>query len=130
MNLHYAYKFPMAPQENLPFIYYLFIVLFFIIIWQGYKIFSTSLSNYFFELLCISIFISQIVLVLQIFPLNRPMLSADRYMYLSSFFLILFASKYGFKLYKRYRTLLYTLLIGLGVYFFMYSSYLASVWHF
>jgi hypothetical protein len=88
INLHYHYPFPIRPSGSLPLTYALFSLLF-----LSFCIFFALLirksRNFYFFTLCIGIFLLQIALELQIIPMTRPAIVADRYMYLPSFGLLL-----------------------------------------
>jgi len=87
-NLHLHYPFPIRSYESLPFVYVLFSLLF-----LSFCIFLMLLvrksKDFYFYVLCLGIFLLQIFLELQIIPMTRPAIVADRYMYLPSFGLLL-----------------------------------------
>lgn len=87
-NLHYHYPYPFSSAQAFPVVYYIypFIFLSFIV----FLIRGAYRSNVFlFYLLCIGIACIEISIELQILPMTRPAIVADRYMYLPSFSLIL-----------------------------------------
>jgi hypothetical protein len=81
MNLHYHYDYPMKPGEPLPLILYLFPAITAAIAWGIFYIVKKS-KNRLIYLLFTLFTIIHLALCLQIVPLNRPAMLADRYMYL------------------------------------------------
>jgi protein O-mannosyl-transferase len=125
INLHYHYPFPISPTEPIPLMYYifpvlftLFFILFLINIWKK--------KNASFVLLCIGIFFIQISLELQVIPMTRPAIMADRYMYFPSFSLLMLVGHVFINNLSQYfkqpvpRRLL---LIGVAVVFVFFISY-------
>jgi len=81
LQLHYHYPFPMKPGERLPTEYYVYaigIVIFIIVCTFRFK----KNKNYRFYLFCSLFFLINIGLCIQVVPLSRPAMMADRYMYL------------------------------------------------
>lgn len=96
-GLHYNYDFPFEPYDITPieFKLYPFIVL--ILVLVVVHLYRKSKNKY-FNLFCICICLSQLSLELQVLPMTRPAVVADRYMYFPSITLIMaslvFISKY------------------------------------
>ncbi len=87
-NLHYHYPFPVKPNEVLPFTYYIYPVLLPAILWQFFVLIKRN-PNYMLYIFCLSIFIIHLLLCIQIVPLARAAMLADRYMYLPAIGLLL-----------------------------------------
>jgi len=88
VNLHYHYPFPIDPYQDVPFWFYLYtIFLTALLIYLSVKVYQSG-QRYFYLLLA-GIFLSQISLELQIIPMTRPAIMADRYMYLPLFALLI-----------------------------------------
>jgi len=82
ISLHYQYNYPIKPNETIPIIYYSFPIAFLVIIvFFGFFIKKHSARHlYFFWFL---FFLINIFLCIQIVPMRRPAIMADRYMYFS-----------------------------------------------
>ncbi|MFT3749320.1 MAG: glycosyltransferase family 39 protein [Agriterribacter sp.] len=88
INLHHHYVFPFLPGSKINILYILYpigFILFTFIFFISLK----GIRNKQFYLFCIFSFFIHIGLVLQIFPLTRNTVVADRYMYLPLFFILL-----------------------------------------
>lgn len=88
MGLHYHYPYPFQPLEPMPtaiYVYALFIVGIILL----FYLFLRKSPYFLLYLLCAGIFIIQIGLYIQVIPMTRPAIVADRYMYLPSFALLL-----------------------------------------
>lgn len=133
VNLHYHYPFPIRPYDPVPLSFYAFplmFVLFFIClilyIWKS--------KNFPFIFLCVGILLIQLSLELQIIPMTRPAIMADRYMYLPSFSLILLAVSWSVNsLYKKIhhflpKRLLLMFVLILFFFFVTYSEQLVFNW--
>ena len=109
VKLYYFYFFPMKIGEELPLIYWKYLVLTIIIIgfiWSKYK------QKNKLVLFGFSFFIINILLVLHLLPMPREMITADRYMYVSIIGLGLIGIWYYRLLLDRfykYKNVLYTL---------------------
>ena len=90
INLHYHYPFPMKIGSALPIVYYIFPCLTIIIGWFSYNMIKNN-TNKLFYIMCLGIFIINLLLTIQIVPLARASMLADRYMYISSIGLLLIA---------------------------------------
>lgn len=88
VQLHFHYPFPTLPGQTLPLTYYIFPFAILLMIWQLINITrkSTNSSFYFF---CAGVFILHLLLCIQIFPLDRAAMLADRYMYMPSLGLLI-----------------------------------------
>jgi len=90
VGLHYHYAYPIQPNDAIPLlmiIYPLLLVICFLFI--GYLMKSSAYKYYY--LFCFLFFVFEICLVMQIIPMTRPAVMADRYMYLPLFSLLLIA---------------------------------------
>lgn len=88
VGLHYHYTYPLQPNDAVPLlmiIYPLLLVICFIFIGALIK---SSIYKYYY-LFCFLFFAFEICLVMQIIPMTRPAVMADRYMYLPLFPLLL-----------------------------------------
>ncbi|RQO66477.1 hypothetical protein DBR43_30175 [Pedobacter sp. KBW06] len=90
IDLHYHYPFPNAAGQALPLKFYVYPVVFGLLSWQLTGLLKGG-KNFNFYLLCIGIFFAHLLLSIQVFPLARAAVVADRYMYLSSFGLLMMA---------------------------------------
>ncbi len=133
INLHYHYPYPIGPLDHTPLLYLLFplfVVPFCIYLFLIIK--KSRLSR--FYLFCISIFFIQIILELQIVPMTRPAITADRYMYLPSVGLILAAFVYTRVMIQSYhfphkiKRLVTTCCIIYFIFLFSYSHQLVKDW--
>jgi protein O-mannosyl-transferase len=87
VKLHYHYPFPVLPEDPMPLTFYLYPVcftVFMVLLWVFLR--HDRYRN--FYLFGIGTFFIQILLVLQVIPMTRPAIMADRYMYMSSFALM------------------------------------------
>ena len=133
VRLHYHYPYPMHPNEMMPISYYIF-PLVFIFFAVSFTIYSLKSKNFPFIILCTGIFLIQLSLELQIIPMTRPAIMADRYMYLPSFSMILLCShvimdyalpKFNNEIFKR--SFLFAVIFIL-IYYITYSEQLVSNW--
>jgi hypothetical protein len=127
LKLHYHYPFPIKPTEALPLSFYAFFILC-ILITAIFSKLITQKSNLFF-LVCLIIAIVEISLCLQFVPLNRPAIVADRYMYLSSAFLILGCAQFIPLINKKSKFIYIGLLVVYTVFFSVYSNKLVQNWN-
>jgi hypothetical protein len=88
INLHYHYQYPIDPYKAVPLTFYLYPICFLCfcsflvpLIWKS--------RHRLFYLFCLGVFFVQLSLELQIIPMTRPAVTADRYMYLPSLMLLL-----------------------------------------
>lgn len=90
INLHYGYAFPFVSGYSVPLLFTLYAIIFvpFMII-VYYLVRKCRYAHLYAA--CIGVFLVQISVELQVIPMTRPAIVADRYMYLPSFFLILIA---------------------------------------
>lgn len=79
-KLYFFHPYPMAPGETLPLYYWGYLLLAGII---GYFVWEQHQKGNSIVLFGFLFFLINLVLVLHIIPLPRPVISADRYMYLS-----------------------------------------------
>jgi hypothetical protein len=82
MNLHFHYPYPFQPGEIIPLRLYLYPLLFILFIVLAFLRLNKE-QNSSFNLFSILIFGVQICLFLQVIPLTRSTIMADRYMYLA-----------------------------------------------
>lgn len=133
LNLHYFYSFPIKPYEGMPLSFYLFPAAFLIFSAVIILLLRYVRSIYFY-IFGIGIFCIQIGLVLQIIPMTRPAILADRYMYLPLFASTLLLVNLGInelyvKLTKtKYKTLVQLCFTGYVLYLTIYSNCLVSNW--
>ncbi len=88
IKLHYHYPYPFKPDDEIRLLFYLLPILFAIITWCLFKYINRLVENKFY-LLMIIVILLQMFLCLQVIPIKRPAVMADRYMYLPSIFMIL-----------------------------------------
>lgn len=88
VNLHYHYAFPVSPGTTLPSSYYIYPFAMLLIGWQLKNFLKNSVNRGFY-LFCLGLFIVHLLLCVQIFPLARASMLADRYMYIPSIGLIM-----------------------------------------
>ncbi|MBO9152191.1 hypothetical protein ACFOTA_08235 [Chitinophaga sp. GCM10012297] len=86
-GLHYNYKFPMAAGQPLPTLYYIFPMLFIIILWGGCHFLRRKHLQPLY-IFCGVAFMIHLGICLQIVPMTRPAVMADRYMYVPSIFML------------------------------------------
>jgi hypothetical protein len=133
INLHYHYPFPVLPFGPMPLSFYLytFTLIMFSIILIPVVLRSVNFPFYFF---CIGIFFLQIFLVLQIIPMTRPAIMADRYMYIPSFPLLMMLISICHNDYfsnirnKKLVTVIPVLMIVFISYLAIYSNHLVQNW--
>ncbi|RFS19416.1 hypothetical protein DVR12_22540 [Chitinophaga silvatica] len=117
IGLHYHYPYPIQPDESMPLlmIIYPFVLLAFFL-FVGYMVKRSKYKYYY--LFCFLFFAFEICLVLQIIPMTRPAVMADRYMYLPIFPLLLivipFLSEWFSKYANNYK------IIGITFFFLCY----------
>lgn len=126
INLHYHYPFPMRAGNALPIIYYIFPVVAVLMIRFGYQ-FLRNNKNLPIFIMGFGIFLIHLLLTIQVFPLARASMLADRYMYVSSIGLLLIGFLFlnetfdlSFKKLDRFNIILLTgfflYVIGLSIY--------------
>lgn len=135
INLHYQYNFPMKPGQALPILYYIFPIAFLLIIsFFIYFLKNQSQRNlYFFWLL---FFLINIILCIQIVPMRRPAIMADRYMYLPLLGLmvplIVAIGDFGKKSKSKDAAVINISLCGIGmaylIFFIITSNQMAANW--
>jgi hypothetical protein len=81
VNLHFHYVYPFGVGEHIPVILYLYPLFFFGFCYFIGIMLKRSPHKWFF-LFCISFFLVHIGLVLQLIPMTRNAIMADRYMYI------------------------------------------------
>jgi hypothetical protein len=131
-NLHYHYTFPVKPYGQMPLPFYLFPAAFFIFVTFSI-IMLRHARDILFYVLCAGIFCIQIGLVLQIIPMTRPAILADRYMYIPLFastliLMNLAVNEYYLKVKRKFR---YVLQVSFSIYLLylaLYSNHLVSAW--
>ncbi len=135
LNLHYHYPYPFSPSDDIPlsmYIYPLMFITFFCLLMYN-LIKNRNKKFYLFSLL---FFFSQILLVLQIIPLTRPAIMADRYMYIPLIPLLwiminLLVNNIKLdRLNLGIRIIIINLLTGYVIYFIIYSNQLVRNWEF
>ncbi|WP_429384912.1 hypothetical protein [Mucilaginibacter sp. UYCu711] len=134
-NLHYQYDYPMKPNQAMPVIYYTFPIAFFLIVSFCVYFFKNQALKalYFFWLL---FFLINIFLCIQIVPMRRPAIMADRYMYLPILGLIvpviIFITDFFKTLTLKKTTVLNAILCGIGLVYLTFliitSSLMAADW--
>lgn len=131
INLHFFYPFPFEPGFDTPMVIYAYTFTF-ISLSALVAQYVVASKNIFFYVLCIAIFFIQLILVLQIFPMTRFAIVADRYMYIPAFVLILIictlvVNNFSIK-HVNYRIVSVTMLAAYLVYFSSYSFKLVGNW--
>lgn len=128
-GLHYNYNFPFAPYDITPL---RFIILPFVILLIGvisvYMLRKSKNRN--FNLFCIFIGFSQIALELQVLPMTRPAIVADRYMYFPAIPIILMISVFLFNKIKTksLKEIFIPLFILYIAFLASYCNQMASYW--
>ncbi len=125
MNLSYIYLFPMGKGEALPVIYYIYptiLVGVLIVSWQYWK---NKLLFF-----CTMFFLLHIAITLHIIPIARFVITADRYLYLSSIgviILIVFLF-YTMNSQKRFRVMRISVSVIYLSYLIIYTYQRSLVW--
>lgn len=124
IHLHYHYPYPVQPGETMSLSFYVYPLLLIGCLIFLYLILRRSRHRYFY-LLGTGIFLLQILLVLQIIPMPRPAIMADRYMYIPSYalLLLLIAGIDNTLSTLRYRNFWIAFNMSLGVYVFFLTVY-------
>lgn len=126
-GLHYFYAYFFEPGEKISYILFIYPILIIICIkyYLNY-LFAKLKSNLKIHMFFILSFISQIFLGLQIIPLGRGSLVADRYMYLPIMYII---SSIVLVTYKYSKSKFYFLVFMLIItYYVTYNQYLVFKW--
>ncbi len=131
INLHYNYQFPITPDQRLPIRYYIiFLLVSIMFYWSLAYLRKSEIRNFFY--MCLGFIIINLLLVIQIFPLLRISLMADRFMYMASFFLVLPIITFCFinlKLKnKKIKYISLSVLTILLMWYTIYSHILANNW--
>lgn len=130
INLHYHYPFPVQPGAPMSLNYYLYPVCFIaFLILLGLLLRQNRYR--FFYLMGMFVFVLQLALVLQVIPMTRPAIMADRYMYMSSLglLLILLPPVVNGLFMKAKGKYVLSVLLGIYVIFFiLYSHHLTFKW--
>ncbi|ANI89375.1 hypothetical protein A9P82_08770 [Arachidicoccus ginsenosidimutans] len=128
-GLHYNYQFPFDPYDITPpeFKIYPFIILV-IVVAVFYSIKKSK--NQYFNIFCIFLCIVQISLELQILPMTRPAVVADRYMYfpLIPLIMTMLVFLFKFKRNKAIRQILDPIFIIYILYLSLYCYQMANYW--
>ncbi|WP_429382079.1 hypothetical protein [Mucilaginibacter sp. UYCu711] len=82
-NLHYHYPFPVKSGLGLPFTYYIYPIVVIFAGWQAYSILKHQKNRNVYYI-GLGIFVIHLLLCIQITPLARAAMMADRYMYIPS----------------------------------------------
>lgn len=98
-NLHYNYVFPFVPYGQVPIIVYLCPLAVILAVAFYYWLYKRS-KNIYLHLLLFGFFFAEIFLQLQIIPMTRPALMADRFMYFPSAPLLITFAKVLYDLFK------------------------------
>lgn len=96
INLHYHYVYPIKPGQDFPIVFFIMPGCIIFIVTSLYFILKRHKENLFY-LFCFLFFLVNLALCLQVFPLRRPAVMADRYMYLPSIGLIMIGVSIGQK---------------------------------
>lgn len=91
VHLQYHYPFPMVHGSSLPYVYYIYPVLLLTIMRQAFVLIKER-QNQWLYIFCFGVFIIHLILSIQVFPLARAAIVADRYMYVPSIGLLLLAA--------------------------------------
>lgn len=133
IHLHYHYPFPINPNEWMPISYYIYPIVFLLFCILLISVIRQS-KNSLFYIFGIGMFLLQIILVLQIIPMTRPAIMADRYMYIPSFALLMMLVPIGvnniyFKIRnQKVKHIIKILLVLYVLYFTIYSHHLVRNW--
>lgn len=129
-GLHYHIEFPFRPHEPIPFVFFIYaIISLAIVISISRYIYKSKYKIYF--TFCILIVLSQLALQLQIIPMTRPAIVADRYMYFPSIMLLLAIITIFVNTRKgAFAKLFYSTILASSItYFVLYSNQLVNNWH-
>ena len=130
INLHFHYKYPFLPSQGAGLINSIFPFVF--IGFLTFVLNKIRRSAYLaFYLFCLLTFFFHIGLVLQIIPLTRHTIMADRYMYVPLLFLLLPLTVFSVSLTKNWtrKKLHYVIIVGLvACVFATYSIRLVTNW--
>ncbi|WP_345212060.1 hypothetical protein [Mucilaginibacter gynuensis] len=96
VDLHYHYSYPIKPNETLPWVYYTFIPAFIVLATAAWRYLRQSINKRLYAF-GIGFFLAHLALCLQIIPLSRPAIMADRYMYLPTLGLLLILVPVGYQ---------------------------------
>lgn len=132
INLKLHYPFPFKPDQQIPSIVLLSnCFLFFLIARLGLNIVSNKRFGRFY-LFCMLFFFINIFLVLQVVPMSRASITADRYMYLPSVGLMMVIVKIAFDIFRTQRPIVRRFAIGFAMvltgYYTIYSVNLVNGW--
>lgn len=128
VNLLYLYPFPYLPGEMIPYWIYPYPLLLIIVFYCFWK----YLIEYWQITFGLLFFVINLLMVLQLVPLPRFFIIADRYMYLSSIGLSFIAASYIQYLlldYSKYHFLIRGVLMAIFIYWCIYSNVRVRVWH-
>ncbi|MBZ4192661.1 hypothetical protein [Niabella beijingensis] len=129
-GLNYHREFPFVPYQHTPpeFVGYLIysiaaIIVIFYIVWRS--------KNRHFYLLCLLIGLAQLSLELQVIPMTRPAIFADRYMYFPAivFIAAITVALTALRKYPFAKLLYKPVVIAYLLYFTLYSNQMANYWH-
>lgn len=129
IRLNYLYPYPMLSGEDFPIRFYLYPILIYSILCLIYSYKKNRLIIF-----SVAFFLINISLSLNIIPLGRFAMVADRYLYLSEIGLFIIISYTAIYLYEYYKSskmktyLIYSLLGIYLIYLSTYSFYYATQW--
>jgi len=129
VNLHFHYPYPFAQGKQIPIILYLYPLFF-----AGFSYFIGILlkqsPHKWFFLFCISFFLVNIGLVLQLIPMTRNAIMADRYMYIPLLPLLMIVVHLAVNYWKIHlkKTIVIPLLVLYIIILTVYANHLAENW--
>jgi hypothetical protein len=103
-DLHYNYLFPFEPYASIPPIVYLCLPAIILVVVFYYRIYKKS-AGFYLYLFLFSLFLCEIFLQLQIIPMTRPAIMADRFMYFPSIPLLITFSKILFDFFRNKKSM-------------------------
>ncbi len=132
VNLHYHYEYPVTPDQPMPFSFYFFPLFFILFCYYLLKVMLQSRQLYFY-IFSFGLFVIEISIELQIIPMTRPAIMADRYMYIPSIGLLIIVCYLLKTLVQEFRTekvksFFIFLFCSYGVFFISYSNQLTENW--
>ncbi|PIF45307.1 hypothetical protein CLU96_2309 [Chryseobacterium sp. 52] len=131
VNLKLFYPFPFKPGGTIPIAIYAYNIVFMLL---GVFVILSNLKTIkgSFYLFCTLFFIINVIVVLQIFSMNRESITADRYLYMPSIGLLLLSVGLVLEFLRTQKKVIKHISIGLATciafFFMLYSSNLIKGW--
>jgi hypothetical protein len=129
IDLHFHYPFPFQ-QNDVPWYFYFYPITILIIFFSCYNLIKSS-KYVKLNIFCLAFFVLNILLSIQIIPLNRPAIMADRYMYLPLIGLLMILNLNCYRFYhqsKKFKPILLIITIGYFLALNFYSQKLVANW--